>query len=82
MSPFMSPDVARALGKAFEEWHTKKRRMGCVSATRWFCERVPGFRPLRLTLYASNGDEYQHVVATNDSVHVDLAPHARKPRKS
>ena len=41
--------------KALNEWNSKKRRMGCVSATNWFCKRVDGFVPLRKTFVITSG---------------------------
>ena len=68
------------IAKVIVEFKSKRRRMGCVSATAWFCKRVPGFRPLRLTRKLKNGDVYQHVVATDGKQIVDLAAYADKPR--
>jgi hypothetical protein len=67
-------DIADAL----REWQSKKRHMGCVSATNWFCKRVAGFKPKRIehhTVAAS----WDHVVATNGEIDIDLAPYANKP---
>lgn len=64
---------------ALDEWQSKKRRMGCVSAAEWFCVRVSGFYPERLDRYTSQGELYQHVVATNGRVRVDLTPYADRP---
>lgn len=66
--------------QAMSEWKTKRRRMGCVAATDWWCRRVAGFTPERLTLYTATGDLYQHVVATDGVVRVDLAPYADQAR--
>ncbi len=57
------------------EWNSKKRRMGCVSATEFFCKRVAGFEPVRLERYDVDGNYTEHVVATNGVIRVDLAPH-------
>jgi hypothetical protein len=62
------------------EWYSKKRRMGCVAATNWFCSRVKGFRAERLTRYTKDGEVFQHVIATNGIVRIDLAPYADKER--
>lgn len=69
------------LDEALIEWRSKKRRMGCVAATTWLCRRVPGFRPDRLTRYTSQGDPFEHVVASDGLVRVDLAPYADVPRE-
>jgi len=70
--------------KALEEFNSKKRRMGCVSAVNWFCKRVDGFYPLRKTYIIKDGqykgEVYQHVVATNGEIEIDVAPYANKPR--
>ncbi len=66
------------IDQCVKEWQSRKRRAGCVSATAWFCCRVQGFRPLRLTRYTKGGELYQHVVATNELVVIDLAPYADK----
>lgn len=66
--------------EAICEWEQKNRRMGCVSATNWFCGRVPGFFPLRKTYYTSTGEVYQHVVAFNGVVEIDIAPENNRPR--
>lgn len=56
------------------EWKSKKRRMGCVSAADFLCSRVKGFHPKRLTKYTDTGEIYEHVIATDGVVFVDLAP--------
>lgn len=66
--------------EAFQEWKAKKRRMGCVAATDWFCKRVPTFRPIRLTRYTKAGEVFQHVVATNGVVHIDISPYNDRPK--
>ena len=53
--------------------------MGCVAATNWFCKRVAGFYPERLTRYTSQGEIFQHVVATDGVIRIDLAPYADRP---
>jgi len=50
--------------------------MGCVSATEWFCKRVPSFRPETLDQYTAEGDYFRHVVATDGVIRIDLAPYA------
>ena len=64
---------------ALIEWYSKKRHMGCVSATDWFCKRVDGFYPERLTRYTKDGEIFEHVVATNGIIRIDLSPYADKP---
>jgi hypothetical protein len=63
-----------------EVWGAKRRSMGCVAATNWFCSRVEGFKPERLTRYTAKGEVFEHVVATNGKVRIDLAPYADSPR--
>ncbi len=67
--------------EAIRQWKSKARRMGCVSATAWFCRRVKGFRPERLTRYTEDGEVFEHVVATDGVVRVDVAPYADAPRE-
>ena len=67
------------LDQALREWTSKNRRMGCVAATRWLTSRVSGWRAERLTFFTANGERYDHVVASNGSVRVDLAPYACRP---
>lgn len=67
------------LDQALAEWKSKRRRMGCVSATDFLCKRVPGFRPMRLTRYLESGEIYEHVVATDGLIVIDLAPYADCP---
>lgn len=67
--------------EALTEWHTKRRRMGCVAAANWFCKRVPGFKPLRRSSYTEEGYLYQHVVASNGRVIIDLSPYADGPKQ-
>ena len=62
-----------------KEWTVKKRRMGCVSATQWICNRMNGYFPLKLTRILSNGEIYCHVVAFNGHNIIDLAKYADKP---
>lgn len=56
-----------SIEEALNEWQSKKRNRGCVSATDWFCKRVKGFHPLRINAYTKDGYLYSHVVATNRS---------------
>ena len=67
------------IDEALKSWNSSNRRMGCVSATNWFCSKVPSFYPERLTRYTSKGEVFQHVVATDGKVRIDLAPYADKP---
>jgi len=67
------------IGKAIRLWNTKKRFMGCVAATHWFCKRVDGFKAERLTRFTENGECFQHVVATDGKIRIDLAPYADAP---
>jgi len=68
------------IDEAILEWKSKKRRMGCVAATAWFCRRVDGFTPERLTRYTADGYLFQHVVATDGLIRIDISPYADKPR--
>ena len=68
------------IGQVFKEWKSKKRRMGCVAATAWFCKHIPSFYPKRLSRYTVKGDYFEHVVATDGSVIVDLAPYTDFPK--
>lgn len=61
------------------EWKSKERRMGCVSATRWFCARANSFHPKRIARYTKDGAIYEHIVATDGSIVIDLAPYADRP---
>ena len=75
---------AMTIDEAVREWKSKSRRMGCVSATDWFCARVPGFEPLRLTRYIKDGGPgglWEHVIATDGTIRIDLAPYADKPKE-
>lgn len=69
------------IDQALAEWQSTKRSMGCVAATNWFCKRVKGFYPVRLRSYTEQGDVYEHVVATNGRIRIDLAPYADGPRE-
>ncbi len=56
-----------------------------MSAANWFCRRVPGFEPLRLRRYLPGGTDengmlWEHVVATNGRIIIDLAPYSDRPR--
>ena len=68
------------LDQALREWTSKNRRMGCVAATHWLTSRVPGWRAERLIFFTPEGERYDHVVASNGFVRVDLAPYACRPR--
>jgi len=63
------------ISQAIREWQNKKRRMGCVSAAQWFCKRVKGFAPKRLVRFNKKGEQFQHVVATDGLIIIDLTPH-------
>ena len=67
--------------EALQEWKTKKRRMGCVAAADWFCSRVSGFYPERLTRHTPEGEIFEHVVATDGVIRVDFSPYADKARE-
>lgn len=67
------------LDQAVAEWVSKKRKRGCASATQWLCKRVEGFYPKRITRYTDKGEIYQHVVATNGYIVVDLTPEKDSP---
>jgi hypothetical protein len=68
-----------SIDNAVKEWQSKKRKMGCVGATKWFCSRVPGFHPERLNRYTQTGELFQHVVASNGKIRIDLSPYADVP---
>ena len=61
------------------EWQRKKRRMGCVSASQWFCKRVDGFWLEGLDRYTKDGEYYGHTVCTNGVVRIDLSPENDSP---
>ncbi|KKL20436.1 hypothetical protein LCGC14_2455470 [marine sediment metagenome] len=67
------------IDEAVQEWKTKRRHMGCVAAAKWFCARVKGFWPERLSRYTAYGDYFEHVVATDGSIRIDLSPYADQP---
>ena len=64
---------------AVAEWKGKKRRMGCVSASNWFCKRVPGFYPIRFKYLMLDGRYMEHVIASDGVISIDLAPYANIP---
>lgn len=66
--------------QAVEEWQSCKRYMGCVAASNWFCLRVKSFFPVRLTRYTEIGETFEHVVCSNGTIIIDLAPYADCPR--
>lgn len=60
--------------------------MGCVAATDWLCMRVPEFKPLRKRMYLPGGTDkngllWEHVVATNGKIIIDLAPYADRSKQ-
>lgn len=63
------------------EWRSKPRRMGCVAATAWFCKRMTGFTPERITRWTEHGEPFQHVVATDGVIRIDLVPSKDAPRQ-
>lgn len=68
------------LNSVLKEWQSKTRRMGCVSAAKWFCRRVPSFKPERVKRYTKDGEVFEHVVCTDGIIRIDLAPYADQPR--
>lgn len=66
------------IDEALAEWESKPRRMGCGRATNWFCKRVKGFRPLRFPR-AAGGVYWEHVVAYDGKVIIDLSPQNDAP---
>ncbi|KKN60226.1 hypothetical protein LCGC14_0534250 [marine sediment metagenome] len=73
-------DCNMTVDEALTEWYSKKRRMGCVAGTDWFCKRVSGFKPLSLDRYTRVGEYYGHTVATDGIIRIDLTPYADLPR--
>ena len=69
------------IDETIKEWESKKRHMGCNSATDWFCKRVKGFYPEHLIRYTEDGWLFGHTVATNGRVRIDLSPYADRPRE-
>lgn len=67
------------ISEAITEWKSKARRMGCVSASDWFCSKVDGFSPLRVPRYTEAGEYFSHVVATDGEIVIDLTPHLDYP---
>ena len=63
------------ISEAVDEWCSRKRRMGCVSASEWFCKRVKGFKPLLVERWTEDGDSFGHVICDNGQIRVDLTPH-------
>lgn len=70
-----------SVSKALTEWSSKKRRMGCVSASKWFCKRVRGFYSKRLKLFNSKGEYYEHVVVSNGIIEIDICPYANRSKR-
>ena len=68
-----------SIDRTIKIWESRKRRMGCVLATDWFCKRVEGFKPEVLIKYTEDGYRCDHTVATNGKIRIDLAPYADKP---
>jgi hypothetical protein len=75
----ISVSLYMTIDEAVKEWESKPRRMGCNSAADWFCCRVDGFRRERLKRWTSTGELFEHVVATDGKVRVDLSPYADRP---
>jgi hypothetical protein len=66
--------VALTLDDALKEWRSKDRsNVGCVQAANWFCRRVKGMKPVRLTRAAGNV-VWEHVVVTDGLVMIDPSP--------
>lgn len=77
--------MAMTLDECVIEWNQKHRRMGCNAATKFVTDRVKGFKPKRFRRYMPNGNDkngqfWEHVVATDGHIIIDLAPYADKPR--
>lgn len=70
----------KSLDDTIEEWESKTRSMGCVAATNWFCSKHKTFKPLRKRFYYpggtdSNGKFWEHVVATDGKIEIDMSPY-------
>ena len=76
----MAYETSELIG-ALEVWYSKRRRMGCVAATDFLVKRVSGFIPKRVTRYTKDGEVFEHVVATDGVIVIDLAPYADAPRE-
>lgn len=70
-----------SIDEVLDEWMSKNRKMGCVAATQWAIRKLKKykFKALRLNRYTSDGEVYQHVVAFNGKVIIDLAPYSDAP---
>lgn len=75
----MNPEAT--IDDVLNEWASKNRKMGCVAATSWAIRKLKKykFKALRLTRYTPKGEVYQHVVAFNGKIIIDLAPYADAP---
>ena len=67
------------IDNTIKKWESKRRRMGCVDATNFFCKRNPNFYPERLTRYTKEGEIFEHVIATDGKIRIDFAPYMDKP---
>lgn len=70
-----------SINATIKEWESKNRRMGCVDATDFFCKRHPNFHPERLTRYTKDGEIFEHVIATDGKIRIDLAPYMDGPNE-
>lgn len=68
------------LDACIKEWRSKKRRVGCVGAANFVVKRVKGFKAKRVTRWTKQGVCWQHVVATDGEIVIDLLPAADSPR--
>lgn len=69
------------IDEAIKEWKSKKRRRGCVSASKWLCKQVPGFYTESLDRYTPDGEYFRHVVASDGFIRIDLTPHKDVPEE-
>ena len=67
------------IDEAIKEWKEKKRRMGCVSATQWLVDRCQSFKAERLTRFTEDREVFEHVIATDGVIRIDLAPYSDAP---
>jgi len=71
----------KTIDRVLREWQSKKRRMGCWSASHWFVKRRPDFHIVTLPRYTKQGDYFAHLVCTNGKIIIDISPYADKPRE-
>jgi len=79
--------MAHSIDNVLTEWRSKRRRMGCVAAAKWWIRRLPNLKAIRKRFYYPGGTDdnglfWEHVVLTDGFIEIDPSPYANQSSDS